>query len=92
MPSHTHTQNAHTHVQDAHSHTERGASGGQDTDNFSVSKGSDSADNYAGDYSGSIGNTTAINQNTIAINQNTGGGAAHENRPPYYALAFIMKL
>ncbi|MEN9868527.1 MAG: hypothetical protein RL748_4117 [Pseudomonadota bacterium] len=23
---------------------------------------------------------------------NTGGGQAHENRPPYYALAFIMKL
>jgi microcystin-dependent protein len=22
----------------------------------------------------------------------TGGGAAHENRPPYYALAYIMKL
>lgn len=23
---------------------------------------------------------------------NTGGGQAHENRPPYYALCFIMKL
>lgn len=23
---------------------------------------------------------------------NTGGGQAHENRPPYYALAYIMKL
>ena len=23
--------------------------------------------------------------------QNAGGGAAHENRPPYYALCFIMK-
>ena len=23
---------------------------------------------------------------------NTGGGGAHENRPPYYALAFIMKI
>ena len=23
--------------------------------------------------------------------QNTGGGQAHENRPPYYALCFIMK-
>ena len=22
----------------------------------------------------------------------TGGGVAHENRPPYYALAFIIKL
>jgi len=25
------------------------------------------------------------------ITSNTGGGQAHENRPPYYALAFIMK-
>lgn len=24
--------------------------------------------------------------------QNTGGGAAHENRPPYYALCYIMKM
>jgi len=22
---------------------------------------------------------------------NTGGGGAHENRPPYYALCYIMK-
>jgi microcystin-dependent protein len=22
----------------------------------------------------------------------TGGGLAHENRPPYYALAYIMKV
>lgn len=29
---------------------------------------------------------------TAAANTgNAGGGAAHENRPPYYALAFIMK-
>jgi hypothetical protein len=30
--------------------------------------------------------------NATPTNQNAGGGAAHENRPPYYALAFIMKL
>ena len=28
---------------------------------------------------------------TITVS-NTGGGAAHENRPPYYALAYIMKI
>lgn len=31
--------------------------------------------------------THNVNGNT----GNTGGGAAHENRPPYYALAYIMK-
>lgn len=30
-------------------------------------------------------------QTQAANTGNTGGGAAHENRPPYYALAFIMK-
>ncbi|XXY49196.1 hypothetical protein WME91_55225 [Sorangium sp. So ce269] len=29
---------------------------------------------------------------TTQSTQNTGGGAPHENRPPYYALLFIMKL
>ena len=28
---------------------------------------------------------------SISLN-NTGGGQAHENRPPYYALAYIIKL
>jgi len=32
-------------------------------------------------------------KHTISGNTaNTGGGQAHENRPPYYALAYIMKL
>ena len=35
---------------------------------------------------GSLGTTTATG--TIS---NTGSGSAHENRPPYYALCFIMK-
>ena len=35
--------------------------------------------------------TTPTNQNTTAVNQNAGSGSAHENRPPYYALAFIQK-
>ena len=35
---------------------------------------------------GSLGATTATG--TIG---NTGSGSAHENRPPYYALCFIMK-
>jgi microcystin-dependent protein len=37
--------------------------------------------------SGNNGN----HSHTITVN-NTGGGQAHENRPPYYALAYIMKL
>lgn len=29
---------------------------------------------------------------TTANTETTGGGQAHENRPPYYALAYIMKI
>ena len=39
-----------------------------------------------------INSTTATNNSTTAINNSTGGGAAHNNMPPYYALALIMKL
>ncbi len=34
-------------------------------------------------------NSTGAHTHTLSIN-NKGGGGAHENRPPYYALAFIM--
>jgi microcystin-dependent protein len=34
---------------------------------------------------------TGLSRTNISI-LNTGSGRAHENRPPYYALAFIMKL
>lgn len=37
--------------------------------------------------SGNYAGTGATTQNTDA----TGSGSAHENRPPYYALAYIMK-
>ena len=41
------------------------------------------------------GSSPGTNSQTVTITGNTnqeGGGAAHENRPPYYALMFIMKL
>jgi len=43
-----------------------------------------------GNY-GSIGtNTTGAHTHTVTVGS-TGGGSSHENRPPYYALAYIMK-
>lgn len=93
MPSHTHVQNAHTHIQNAHTHNVRyQANQAISLASASANAWQDSAEGTMGAPSNLIGATTASNQNTTATNQNAGGGAAHENRPPYYALAFIMKL
>ena len=35
-------------------------------------------------------NAVASHTHTVSVG-NTGGGSSHENRPPYYALAYIMK-
>jgi len=92
MPSHTHVQNAHTHIQDAHAHSAHVQWG---TPNYDQNRRSETG---SGNYSGTgastnnVSSVAATNQNATATNQNTGSGAAHENRPPYYALAFIMKL
>ena len=51
---------------------------------------------YAGDHTHSIsGYTSYAGTHSHTISGDTssaGGGEAHENRPPYYALAYIMKL
>lgn len=33
-----------------------------------------------------------VNNTVSGSNENTGGGQAHENRPPYYALCYVMKV
>lgn len=38
------------------------------------------------------GGRYAMDGTTTKNTGNTGGGQAHENRPPYYALAYIMKI
>ena len=42
-------------------------------------------------YSGSTSSGGAHTHSISGSISNTGGGQAHENRPPYYALCFIMK-
>lgn len=41
---------------------------------------------------GTHNNTDQLTPGTSSKSASTGGGQAHENRPPYYALCFIMKL
>ena len=89
IPAHTHVQNSHHHTQDGHRHRVllRGSSNDKMNNSY-MDEGEDSVDevNIYTDYQ-----APAIHHNT-AINQNTGGGAEHNNMPPYYVLAFIMKL
>ena len=64
------------------------------TQTFSGAINSSGGHTHSISISGSTGNTNLGNHNhsisgTIG---NTGSGTAHENRPPYYALVFIIKL
>ena len=89
MPSHSHWSADHTHdiTDPGHNHTY----GYVDTWGGGY---------YGGSYWGPrwVGGTTDKNTTGITIKSgggnnvsNTGGGTAHENRPPYFALCYIMK-
>lgn len=43
-------------------------------------------------YNGSGNTWWGSSFNTLLTSTSAGGGQAHENRPPYYALAYIMKI
>lgn len=85
MPAHSHD----TAMQDAGSHTHLAAldtgSGGDDQERNMATGGSNKRNTW---YS-----TEAAGEHTHVLSlQNAGGGNAHENRPAYYAVCFIMKL
>jgi microcystin-dependent protein len=85
MPAHTHTFSGSTNTTGAHTHTvPNGNSGGASTvilNGNARSNDTNTSTSSAGDHSHTFSGTTA----------STGGGTSHENRPPYYALAYIMK-
>ena len=84
MPAHNHGATSVSTVTDpGHTHTYKGQTGSsgsgvssRDSENTTLT--TDSA-------------TTGITVATITNVGLTGGGQAHENKPPYYALAYIMK-
>ncbi len=101
MPAHTHSvasAGSHTHtatMEFGHSHAVQGLVSGNTTINQGTGPEKTVAaqmtsGNTLGtkDYPPSIG-SAGSHRHTLS---STGGGAAHENRPPYYALCFIMKL
>jgi microcystin-dependent protein len=107
IPSHTHTISsvgvtntvgAHTHAytDPGHSHAESAVNnfdGSQTLSNGNIGIGGTRQTSVvttgitiqtAGDHAHSLNITSAA--------ATAGGGASHENRPPYFALAYIMKL
>jgi microcystin-dependent protein len=90
IPAHNHGVNLTTSPNGAHSHT--------------YDKSDNCYDIVASGQSGcwllvpgsTVTNTSTTPNHTHSVtgntDNNTGGGSAHENRPPYYALAFIIKL
>lgn len=91
MPSHTHTASSSstsTVTDPGHSHTysRTGSVYGTPTSPFTYPA--------AGFQSVSTSPSTtgiSVSTSTSTTIGNTGSGSAHENRPPYYALAYIMK-
>jgi microcystin-dependent protein len=82
MPSHTHTinQTPHSHKQSSsYGWTTLPAAAGFTDEN-------PDSQNFQDRYSNTSSETINISNNS------TGSSQAHENRPPYYALAFIIKL
>ena len=94
MPSHNHpaSSSSSSSVSDP-GHQHRQNMGGVDAatggTQWTAYNGGLGANGYLNDSS-----TTGISVSTSTSTsiQNTGGGGAHENKPPYYALAYIMKL
>lgn len=92
IPSHTHSagssQGAHSHGflvwrQDDHNwnNTNYSIAGTDDYGNFNNEQSNIT------NYTGSAGN-----HNHGGATQSTGSGAAHDNMPPYYVLAYIMRI
>ncbi len=96
IPAHNHSSGTlSTSFTGAHTHTVTGQLGGDNNDHNNTTtvgagdKGStETGFNFLHTSSSSGAHSHTISGSTGS----TGSGGSHENRPPYYALAYIMKL
>jgi microcystin-dependent protein len=91
MPSHQHSFSGSTSMNGNHQHTYEdrywdNSGGGLNLQELSPNSNGIVFTMRQTEWSGDHSHTFSGNTNP------EGGGAAHENRPPYYVLAFIMKL
>ena len=87
LPAHTHTFSGTTGGAGSHSHTTSHGTGGL------ANNGTHGVRSYAGSFrtdlaTSSVGNHTHSFSGTTS---STGSGSSFDNKPPYYALAYIMK-
>jgi microcystin-dependent protein len=97
---HSHTESAVNNFDGAQTLANGGINIGGDrqtgtsTTGISVAIGNANAD-HSHTYSGTTSGISANHNHTVTVSgttgNGTGGGLAHENRPPYFALAYIMK-
>lgn len=87
IPAHTHAFSGTTNSDGSHTHTYLGSNFSNTAVNsFPLVGVNNGATTRTTDAGGA--HTHAFSGTT----DSTGGGTSHENRPPYYALAYIMKL
>lgn len=89
LPGHNHSGStadagSHTHTIKAHAFQ----SAGTGISNLGIVEGV----TYIGENTTSVWSESAGNHSHTVTIDNTGGGQAHENRPPYLVLAYIMRL
>ena len=96
--AHSHSINdpGHNHivptVRDGRTASGTGDQGGNYTNSISSVSGTGISINGVGDHAHSFF-TSGVGDHAHGVTVgNTGGDQAHENRPPYYALAFIMRV
>jgi microcystin-dependent protein len=79
IPAHTHPINdpGHVHFMQA----------GQDE-----KASEDTGETNYSEWTANYPYSTTVAYTNISVQNNQGGGGAHENRPPYYVLAFIMRV
>jgi len=102
-PGHTHTQNAHTHTYTDSAATQPGyylqptpsTYAAINTTNTNTTDATTAVNqtNTTGISVNTHATGVSVNTNTTGVTtNNTGAGDAHENRPPYFAVIYIIKL